>query len=85
LGIRLGSDTESRAATAAENKPVYSVPDYARRKMYADTRTHKNEDPIGILLPAIGHLIVFFLCSLGVHGKERSRAVPEVGFSLRWR
>ena len=53
--------------------------------MIGDTRTHENEDPVSILLPAINHLVVFFLCSLGVYGEERSRAVTEVGFSLGWR
>ena len=51
--------------------------------MIGDTRTHENENPISILLPAIDHLVVFFLCSLGVYGEEWSRAVTEVGFSLR--
>ena len=53
--------------------------------MIGDTRTHENEDPTSILLPAIDHLVVFFLCSFGVYGEEWSRAVAEVGFSLRWR
>jgi hypothetical protein len=47
-------------------------------------RTHKNEDAISVLLPAFDHLVVFILCSLGVYGEERPRAVTEVGFSLKW-
>jgi hypothetical protein len=76
---------ESSAATAAENKPVYIVPYYAQIHMYDDMRTYKNKNPIGIFSPAIGHLVVCFLCSLGVHGKQRLRIILEVGFSLRIR
>jgi hypothetical protein len=50
--------------------------------MNGDTRTHEDEDSISILLPAFDHLVVFFLCSLGVHGEERLRAVTKVGFYL---
>jgi hypothetical protein len=46
--------------------------------MNVNTRTHKNEDPISILLPALDHLIVLVLCGFGVYGEERSRAVTEV-------
>jgi hypothetical protein len=53
--------------------------------MNADTRTHENEYPVSVLLPAVDHLVVLFLCDLGVHGEERPRAVTKVGFSLRWR
>jgi hypothetical protein len=56
-------DTASSAATAAENKPVCSVPVNVRRVMKADIRTHENEHAIGILLPALGHLVIFFLCN----------------------
>jgi hypothetical protein len=52
--------------------------------MDADTGTHKNEDPISIFLPALDFLVVGYLCSLGVYGEERPRAVAEVGFSSRW-
>jgi hypothetical protein len=52
--------------------------------MNADTRTHENEDPIGIFLPALNHLVVFVIRSLGVYGEERTRAVTEVGFSMQW-
>ena len=34
-------------------------------------KTHKNEDSVGISLPAIGHLVVFFFRGLGVHREER--------------
>jgi hypothetical protein len=37
--------------------------------MIADTRTHENEDPISIFLPALDHLVVLFLRSLGIYGK----------------
>ena len=84
-GLRPGTVKPRSAATAAENKPVYSISVYGQDNMIGDTKTHKNEDPISILLPAFDHLVVFFLCSLGVYGEERSRAVTEVRFSLRWR
>ena len=48
----------------------------------ANTRTHENENPVSILLPAFDHLLVFFLSSPGVYGEERSRAVAEDEFSL---
>ena len=51
-----------------------------------DRRTHENEDSVGILLPALNHLVVFLLCSLGIDGEERPRAVTEAGFFLLiWR
>ena len=72
------------AATEAENRPVYGAPVYAQDNMNGDTRTHKDEDAISILLPGFDHLIVFLLRNLGVHGEERLRAVTKVGFSWRW-
>ena len=72
------------AATEAENRPVYGAPVYVQDNMNGDTRTHEDDDPFCILLPAFDHLVVFFLCDLGVHGEERLRAVTEVGFSLGW-
>ena len=36
--------------------------------MNANMRTHKDEDPIGIFLPAFYPLVLFFW-SFGVHGK----------------
>jgi hypothetical protein len=73
LGIRFWTVTASSAATAAENKPVCSFPCcYVQGKIDADTaETHENEEPFGIFLPAIGHLVVLILCGLGVHGEER--------------
>ena len=70
-------------ATAAENRPVYSVPVYAKRYMGCNTRTHEKEDSISIFLPSVDHLLVFNICSLGVDGEERAGAVTEVGFSLQ--
>ena len=52
--------------------------------MNTGTGTHENEDSISIFLPALDHLVVLFLCGSGVHGEEWSRAVTEVGFSMRW-
>jgi hypothetical protein len=52
--------------------------------MDGDTRTHENEDAIGIFLPALDHLVVFIICGLGIYREERAGAVTEVGFSLRW-
>ena len=68
FGLRSWTVTESNAVTAAENKPVYSAPVYGQGNMNADTRTHENEDPVSILLPAFNHLVVFIFCSLGVYG-----------------
>ena len=73
-----------RAATEAENRPVYGAPVYAQDNTNGDTRAHEDEDAISILLPAFNHLIVFLLRNLGVHGEERLRAVTKVGFSLWW-
>jgi hypothetical protein len=50
--------------------------------MNADTRTHEKENPISIFLPALDHHFVLFLCSLGVYGEERPRAVTKVRFLL---
>jgi hypothetical protein len=52
--------------------------------MNGSTRTHENEDPIGIFLPALNHLVVFVICGFTVYGEERPRAVAEVRFSLQW-
>jgi hypothetical protein len=52
--------------------------------MNGSTRTHKYEDAICIGFPALGVLVVFFLCSFGVYGEERSGAVTEIEFHLRW-
>jgi hypothetical protein len=57
-------DTASSAATAAENRPVYSATVCVCSNENGDTMTHENEDSIGIFLPAVGHLVVFFLCNL---------------------
>jgi hypothetical protein len=72
------------AATAAENRPVYDVPDYAQASMNSNTRTHKNEDAISIVFPSFGVLVVFFLCGFGIYGEEWSGAVTEIGLFLRW-
>jgi hypothetical protein len=40
--------------------------------MNTDMRTHKNEDPISILLPTLDHLVVLILCGLGICGEERA-------------
>jgi hypothetical protein len=50
-----GAVTPSNAAAAAENKPVYSVPDYWRSNTNGDNKTYENEDTIVIFLPAIRH------------------------------
>jgi hypothetical protein len=47
-----------------------------------NTRTHENEDAISVFLPAVDHPVVFFLCSLGIHGEEGTRAVTKDGFCL---
>lgn len=52
--------------------------------MNRDMRTHENEDAIGVFLQTLCRLIVFFLCDLRIHAKERPRAVIVYGFALRW-
>jgi hypothetical protein len=47
-----------------------------------NTRTHENEDAISVFLPTLDHPVVFFLCSLGIHGEEGTRAVTKDGFWL---
>ena len=59
--------TERNPATEAENKPVYHVIVVAvnmRSNMTVDMRTHEDKDTISALLPAIGHVLIFFLCNL---------------------
>ena len=73
-------NTESEA----ENKPVCGVTVYAQIKLDAVTRTHENEDPIGIFLRVLNQDVIFILCDLGVHGEKLSRAVTKFGFSLCW-
>jgi hypothetical protein len=41
------------------------------RQTNAERRTYKNENPIGVLLPPLDHLVVLFVCRLGVYGEER--------------
>jgi hypothetical protein len=64
LGLKSGTVIVSSPATAAENKPVYSVPVYGCSGMNTDTRAHENEGYISISSPALGHLVVFFFCNL---------------------
>jgi hypothetical protein len=49
----------------------------------ADIKTYENENTVSILLPAKGHFVVLFLCHLNVLIEEGSRAIREVGLSLR--
>jgi hypothetical protein len=32
--------------------------------------THKKENAVSILLPTLNHLVILFLCGLGVYGEE---------------
>ena len=54
-----------------------------RSNLNVDTRTHENENPISALLPAIGHLVVIFLCNLRIYGIDLPRALIGVGWTLR--
>jgi hypothetical protein len=74
--------TPRRAATAAENRPVFSVPVYSQANVNSNTRTYKNEDAISIVFPVFGVLIVLFLCGFGVYGEEGSGAITEIGLWL---
>jgi hypothetical protein len=72
--------TAPKAATAAENKPVYDFGldrlVWVRGMPVEDkVRTYEDENAFGILLPAFCHLIVFFFRHLSIHVEERSRAV----------
>ena len=53
-------DTARSVATAAENRPVYSVSVNARMGTTSDMWSYEYEDSVGVLLPAVGHLVVFF-------------------------
>ena len=62
--------TARRAATAAENKPVYIIPIYVKVYMNVDTRTYKNENAISVLLPTLDHLVILLIRGLGVYGEK---------------
>jgi len=53
----------SKAATVAENKPVYCFELNAQRKV-SIVRTHEEHDLLCIFLPAFGDAVVFVLCHL---------------------
>ena len=46
--------------------------------MDANTRTHKNENYISIILSTLDHLVIFIICSLAVY--ERLGVVTKVEF-----
>ena len=52
--------------------------------MAIDTRTYKDKNSLSIFLPAFDHFVVFIYCGLGIHGKDRLRAVTNVRFYLQW-
>jgi hypothetical protein len=83
FGLRSRTVTARSAATAAENRPVYSVPIFAQSSIDVNMSTHNDEDPISIFLPAFNHLPILLLCDFGVYGKKWSRAITEAGFSLQ--
>ena len=80
-----GTVKASSTETAAENKPVYSVPMNSYSSMNANTVTHENEDGTSILLPALDIQIIFFRRHLRIEGEELPRAVNGrwVPFLLR--
>lgn len=51
---------------------------YAQRNRDANTRTHKNENSISIILSTLDHLVIFIICSLAVY--ERLGVVTKVEF-----
>ena len=75
--------TVRNAAIEAENRPVYNIPVLGTKKSGCHYEDSQHEDPISIFLPALGHLIILFLCSLGVHREDRPGAVTKVGV-LQW-
>ena len=60
------TDTARSAATAVENKPVYSVRVNAYDSENTYVVTYKNEDTISVFLPVFHFLIVFFCCYLRI-------------------
>jgi len=72
-------DTAKSPATAAENKPVYSVLVNSYGSESYDVVTDKNEDAIGVFLPAVHFLIVFIRCYLRIQGEEHLRAITPGG------
>lgn len=62
MGLRSWTDTTTTAPTTAENKPVcFSVAELMLNVKESNLWTHEDNDAIRILLPAFGHLIIFFL------------------------
>jgi hypothetical protein len=72
-----GTVKASSTETAAENKPVYSVPMNVHSSMNDNTATHENEDGTSILLPALDIHVIFFRRHLRIEGEELPRAVTE--------
>jgi len=66
LGLRSWIDTTANAVTTAENKPVYFALELVRSSTEDDlrARTYEDKDPLGVLLPTFGHLIILFRCKL---------------------
>jgi hypothetical protein len=76
-----GTVKASSTETAAENKPVYSVPMNAYTSTMNDkTATHENEDGTSILLPALDIVNFFFRRHLRIEGEELPRAITEGRF-----
>jgi hypothetical protein len=52
-------------ATTAENSPVYMALQLVRTVvMEENTKTHEDNDPLGISFPSLCHIVVFFLHEL---------------------
>ena len=62
--MRSGIDNARNAAMTAENKPVCTTFVNACSGTEYDMGTHKNQEPIGIFLPTLCILIVFFIGDL---------------------
>ena len=58
-------------AMVAKNRPACVSQVGLRSYTKTLMRAHEYQNPICVSLTAFGHLVVFFLCKLGVHGIER--------------
>jgi hypothetical protein len=45
-------------------------------------RTDENEDTVGVLLPAIGHFVIFLLGHFHVHVENGFSAITKGGLAL---
>lgn len=81
-------DTETRNATAVENRPLY---DHSKMRPHSESKrhvcgnreAHKDRDPFSVRSPPCGYLLVFVRCCFEIDGKERVCTIGKVGHSQR--